>query len=193
VPGEIDVQDNTFSDGTITITKGANLVHDVAVTGMTGPPSFVYHTWVLRMNVTVANLGNATESFTVTLYCNTTSIATKTVMNLDPNTSSILYFDWNTSYIPIGYNYTLTAVASTVVGEQNVTNNVFIAGKVDVRPLGDINGDGLVNMRDVLFAIHIFRSHPGRADWNPGADVNQVGIVDMRDIVTIVMNFRQQK
>jgi hypothetical protein len=54
---------------------------------------------------------------------------------------------------------------------------------------GDVNRDGLVNMRDISDAILAFNSFHGTARWNPDADVDNSGRVDMRDIVIIVLNF----
>jgi hypothetical protein len=173
------------------VNQSEALYHDVAVTNVTGLPSSAYQGWVLRVNVTVANLGNATESFSVTLYCNATAVATKPVANLGPANTQTLSFDWNTALVPCAFNYSIRALASTNLGEIDTTNNELIVGPMDLRVLGDINGDGEVNMRDVLFAVHIFRSHPGRVDWTPDADLNRDGIVDMRDIVSVVMNFRK--
>jgi hypothetical protein len=54
---------------------------------------------------------------------------------------------------------------------------------------GDVNNDGVVNMRDISDAILAFNSFPGTPRWNPNADIDNSGRVDMRDIVIIVLNF----
>ncbi len=97
-----------------------------------------------------------------------------------------LSFDWNTTLVPCGYNYTISAVASTVPGETNTANNELVAGQVELRIMGDLNGDGMVDMKDVLTGMIAFWSYPGRAKWNPYADLNRDGRVDMRDIVAIL-------
>ncbi len=84
VPCETDGQDNLCYDGIVTVEPGVALIHDVAVTDITGLPSFAYQGWTLKLNATVANLGNATENFTLTLYYNNTAIATQNVVNLGP-------------------------------------------------------------------------------------------------------------
>jgi hypothetical protein len=189
VPCETDTQDNICYDGIVTVKSGETLFHDIAVTNITQLPSFAYQGWILRMNVTVANFGNATESFTVTLYYNSTAIATQPVLAIDPNATLTLTFDWNTTMVPWNYTYTVKAVASMVQGEMDATNNELVAGQVNIKLMGDVNGDGKVNYRDLALAILAFRSYPGRARWDPHCDLNRDGMVDMRDITTIVLNF----
>jgi thermitase len=191
VPCETDTQDNLCYDGIVTVTPGESLIHDVAVTNVTGLTSFAYQGWGVRLNATVANLGNATENFTVTLYYDSTVIGTQGVLDLNPSTTITISFVWNTTSIPAGHNYTISAVASTVAGETNTTNNALVAGQIEVRIMGDLNGDGMVDMRDVLTGMIAFRSYPGRSKWNPCADLNRDGLVDMRDIVAIILNFRK--
>jgi hypothetical protein len=81
------------------------------------------------------------------------------------------------------------AVASTVLGEIDTANNEFVVGNVNIRVMGDVNGDGATNMRDVYSACLAFRSFPGRLKWNPDCDLNRDGLVDMRDINAVVLNF----
>jgi hypothetical protein len=54
---------------------------------------------------------------------------------------------------------------------------------------GDVNGDGVVNMRDISIAIGAFNSSPGSPRWVAKADVDNSGHINMRDILIIVMNF----
>jgi len=59
--------------------------------------------------------------------------------------------------------------------------------------LGDVNGDGKVNMRDVMAAVQAFNSFRGYPRWNADADLDGSGRVDMKDILTIVLNFNKHK
>jgi hypothetical protein len=188
VPDETNTEDNVFYDGIITLMPGVTFVHDVAVTNVTGLSGFAYKGWVVQMVVTVANFGNTTESFAASLYYNSTVIATLPVLNLGPNATLTLNFDWNTTSVPC-QNCTVKAVASTVLGEIDTANNEFVVGNVNIRVMGDVNGDGATNMRDVYSACLAFRSFPGRLKWNPDCDLNRDGLVDMRDINAVVLNF----
>jgi hypothetical protein len=58
---------------------------------------------------------------------------------------------------------------------------------------GDVNNDGIVNMRDVNDAILAFNSFLGGVRWNPAADLDNSGRVDMRDLVIIVLNFNKHE
>ena len=56
-------------------------VHDVAVTNVIPSKTVVGHGYSLNINITVANQGDYTETFNVTLYANTTTIETKQITN----------------------------------------------------------------------------------------------------------------
>jgi len=57
--------------------------------------------------------------------------------------------------------------------------------------VGDINGDGKVDIFDVVLLAKAFGTKPGDPAWNQGADLNNDGIVDIFDVVTIAKNFGQ--
>jgi hypothetical protein len=84
-------------------------VHDVAVTKMVAPATALVGENV-TIDVTVANEGNYTETFDVTVTANTTQIGTQTVTNLTRGSRIIRTFTWNTTGITAG-NYTLNATA----------------------------------------------------------------------------------
>lgn len=57
--------------------------------------------------------------------------------------------------------------------------------------VGDINGDGSVDIFDVVILAKAFGTKPGDPNWNPNADLNSDGQVDIFDVVTIAKNFGQ--
>ena len=67
--------------------------------------------------------------------------------------------------------------------------------KCAISPLqGDINGDGIVNMQDIVIAALAFGSSVGEPNvigepYNPDADLNNDGIIDICDLVIIAINF----
>jgi hypothetical protein len=71
---------------------------------------------------------------------------------------------------------------------KTATPIVFIAQN-RVRLKGDVNNDGMIDIRDVSEAVLAFNSFTGTTRWNPFADVDDSGRVDMKDIVAIVLNF----
>jgi hypothetical protein len=181
-----------LSDSTwqaITIIPAITIVHDVAVTDVAVSSNAIYQGWVLGVNVTVTNLGNATETFTATLYYDTTVISTQNIQDLEPNATLTLIFTWNTTNVPYCHNYTIKAVASTVLGETNTANNEFVYSFVKVKILGDINGDGYVNIKDAVILGVAFGAKLDDPNWNPQADLNQDGYVNIKDAVTLGRNF----
>jgi hypothetical protein len=59
-----------------------------------------------------------------------------------------------------------------------------------VDPLGDVNNDGTVDMRDIVAAVLAFNASPGTLRWNGSADLDGNGLINMRDVVMIVLNFK---
>jgi parallel beta-helix repeat protein len=166
-----------------------SLNHDVAVTNVTIPASEVYQGWAVSINVTAANLGEATENFTVKLYFDSTLISTQYVLNLAPNATLDLYFAWNTASVPYCHNYTIKAVASNVTGETNTANNVFVDGQIHVKIMGDVDGDRIVEMMDFYELTNAYGSYSTHPRWNPACDLNQDGIVDMMDFFLAGQNY----
>jgi len=55
--------------------------------------------------------------------------------------------------------------------------------------LGDLNLDGVVNMRDISIICSAFNATPGSPRWSPAADLNFDGIINMRDIELVAADF----
>jgi parallel beta-helix repeat protein len=49
-------------------------------------------------------------------------------------------------------------------------------------PVGDVNGDGKVDMKDIGYVARRFMCLPGEGLWDPGADLNGDGRINMTDI-----------
>jgi parallel beta-helix repeat protein len=185
VLGETDIQDNTLVDGTVEI-----LWHDVAVIDVTPEGTWVYQGYSININVTVTNEGDFPETVTVTLYYNITAnkiIGTQTI-NLGIGENQTLIFTWDTTGVKYCHNYTITAVAE-ISFDNDPTDNTFTDGKVKVRILGDINGDGKVDIRDLSIVASAFGETPERPRWDERADINKDGKVDIRDISIVAKNF----
>ena len=54
---------------------------------------------------------------------------------------------------------------------------------------GDLNGDGVVDIRDIAIAALAFGSFPDHPRWNPIADTNEDNKVDIRDIALIAIHY----
>lgn len=75
----------------------------------------------VNVSVTVANHGVYIESLNVTLYANSTAIASH-ILILEPADFATAFFVWNTTSFADG-NYVLNAEISSVTGEVDTTNN----------------------------------------------------------------------
>jgi len=166
------------------------LFHDVAVIDVTASPDQAYQGWLVGIDVTVANLGEAAENFTVTVYYDGNVIASQSV-HLEPNATSVLSFVWNTTGVPYCHNYTISAYATPVPYETELTNNTYIDGGVKIRIAGDTNGDGTIDYRDINHAAMAFGSTAASPRWNPYCDLDRDGLIDMKDIHTVARRFGQ--
>jgi len=117
---EINEDDNwCTAPATVTVK-----VHDVAATSQTTNVTLVEQGKGVRIDVTVKNLGNYTETFDVTVYYDDTPIETKTVSNLDPGDETIVTFEWNTIMVsPETYFIKAFVDSSRTITEFNEMNN----------------------------------------------------------------------
>jgi uncharacterized protein (DUF2141 family) len=172
---------------TYTVLSKAAAQALVQVTKITSNTTWVYQGQVVNVNVTVSNVGDPPENVWVTLYYNMTagkSIGAYPVY-LDIEQNYTFLFMWNTAGIPC-LNYTLTAVATIPTG-----SNTFIDGSITIRLVGDVNGDGRVDLKDIALVVRAFGSTTTRPNWNPAADLNGDGIVNMQDVAIVARQFGQ--
>ena len=192
VPHEFNVSNNIFVDGQVQILT---MIRDVAIINVTASRAWVYLGMPVNITVTAKNVGEAAESFNVFAYYNTTLLGGVPVVNLAPGAEIDEMFTLNTTALVPCNNYTISGQASIVPFELNTTNNIFVDGSVKIRLVGDINGDGKVDIEDVATAAKAFGSRPGNPRWNPDADITGAqylvpdGVVDISDIALISKNF----
>jgi parallel beta-helix repeat protein len=106
--------------------------HDIAIENVTFSVDKVYEGQNVNVTVVVANNGNYTESFRVTLYCNETNvIGNQTIFNQGANSKESLIFSWNTTGLGAKI-FVIRAEASAVTADINQSNNIFIYGEVIV-------------------------------------------------------------
>ena len=167
-----------------------SVIRDVAVLDITPSKTTIYEGRTINVTVTVENQGDYfNETFDVTLYYETTPIATQTVHDLPVGNTAELLFAWNTSGLPPCANYTLNAEAETVPYEMDIADNTFTDGKIQIKLMGDVNGDCIVDLYDLTAVALAFSSSTGDPNWNPEADLKEDGTIDIFDIVTIVVNY----
>jgi hypothetical protein len=104
------------------------LTVEVAVTSVNVSPIAVLPGNPVHVNATVQNLGGAAMTFNVTTYANSHVIGVQKVA-LNIGSSQTLFFTWNTTGYSVG-DYNVSAVASTVPGDTNTTNNAKAAANI---------------------------------------------------------------
>lgn len=72
-------------------------------------------------------------------------------------------------------------VASSCAGKTATNRTTFEA----ILP-GDVDGDGKVEIVDLILLLKAYCSHPSHPRWNPNADINGDGIVDIQDMTLII-------
>jgi hypothetical protein len=165
----------------------ATLLRDVAVIDVkVVSPNVVYAGRIVTINVTVMNRGNMTiETFNVTVYYGDNPIETRSV-TLEPWSNMTITFYWGTSGLTPCNNYTISAYASPVPYEINLENNLFVDGWVKIKMLGDVNGDGAVDIYDIVLVCAAYGSTSNDLNWNPDCDLAPPwNLINIYDVVTV--------
>jgi hypothetical protein len=164
--------------------------HDVAIIDVVSDRTWVFQGFSVNLNVTILNRGDFPENVAVTLYYNITAnkiIGTRNVTLLVGQNQTI-FFVWNTANAEYCHNYTITAVATTPI-DSYPADNTLTGGNVEVRILGDVNGDGTVNLKDVYAVAMAFGTAPGYPRWDPSTDINDDSQVNLKDYYIVCLNF----
>jgi len=167
-------------------------VHDIAITKILPASNFVANDSSLSIAVTVADNGGFTETVTVSVFIdNGTNVAPSQNTTLTSGTSTVLTFIWNATGWDLG-SYNITA-AAPLGGDATPSDNSLKYGTpIQVTPpglFGDVNGDNVVDMKDIALIVAAYNTWPGKARWNPNCDLDQNGLVNLRDIIIDVMNY----
>jgi parallel beta-helix repeat protein len=179
------------------------LVHDIAVTSVVAGKSVVCQGYGCAIEAALANTGDLTETFNVTIYANMTNNGNVTAIHtfvnvpLNSHDSTILIFTWDTTGFVTG-NYTINAYAEPVPSETDTADNNFTGGWVLVARVGDLNGDDKCDGRDIIIVARAFESYgpdyyypgsPATLGWNPNADITNDNKVDGRDLIIMSRHF----
>jgi predicted lipoprotein with Yx(FWY)xxD motif len=187
VPGETNTTDSAkTAANVVTILYDG---HYVAVTRLDtakdSGKTVIGQGYSTNITITVKNYGIYAESFNTTAYLNTTALHTQKV-TLESSASTTINFTWNTSDFAYG-NYTISASVKLAQGETNNWTGSFTYGTVKITVPGDINGDGIVNIKDVtIIAFHWLQKVPPAP---ANADINGDGIVNLLDVTIIVLHW----
>lgn len=178
-------------------TSSEIINHDVAITNVTVPLNAVNYGEIISVNVTVENQGDMSEIFDVAVYADIDTlvvgdeiiVGTQTGKTLAANATTTLTFTWNTTEAQLNTTYTISAHVPPVNGEVKKVNNTHINGKVHVKILGDVNGDGIVNEYDLARIGEAYGSKPGDSDWDAEADLMNDEVIDLNDLAALSKNY----
>ena len=185
----------TDSEETISSAATAILTvvetRDVGITSVKPLRTVVGQTYTCPINVTIANRGNYTETFNVTVYANTTSIASQ-IITLTSGNSTTLTFTWNTTGFARG-NYTIWAFAEPVPGETDIENNVLYSDvEVCVTIPGDVDADFDVDLYDAVKLLVCYGAKEGGLDYNSVCDIDGDGDIDLYDAVILLTHYGEK-
>jgi hypothetical protein len=163
--------------------------HDMAILSLTPSKTVVGVGNLMQIGVIVWNEGNSWESFSVSVFYNASLIGTLYVGSLPPGSEYTLIFNWNTAEVPKG-KYILSANASAVPGETDLIDNTYERwNTIQVTGNGDLNGDLIVDIFDIVTIALAFGAVSNDTNWWPNADVVQDYIIDIFDLVSVALRF----
>jgi len=182
VANETDILDNACTYGSLTL-----LSHDLEITDVTVSKTVVGQGHSTYVNVTISNQGDYDETFSSTLNVTTTIIGSLANVTLVSQNSASFYFEWNTTGYAEG-NYSLTAQVFPVDGEIDVEDNTF-AFWVLVTIAGDVDGNGEVNIFDIVMIAGSYGAVAGDPGYTPNCDIDGSSTIDIFDVVLAAGNY----
>jgi parallel beta-helix repeat protein len=155
-------------------------VHNVAV-NLTTPRTILGQGYNLNIKAQTTNKGNRLETVNITVFANTTLMATQTI-NLTIGTTT-LSLPWNATGFTEG-NYTISAYASPVPGETETGDNSFTYGAViTVTIPGDTDGNRQVDIYDIVRLAWAYGAKRGEPRFNPNCDIDSNDEINIYDVV----------
>jgi hypothetical protein len=190
---------DTFSYGSgsadmwLVKAEGSIPQHDIAVIDVTPSKTVVGQGFSLSINVTVENLGNRAETFSASVYANTTIVDTLSTMEtITPGNVVTLVFIWDTNNggsLKGGYTISADVVIAPPTVDVDPADNSLADGVVHVSDPGDIDANGRGNVFDLFALGKAYASHLGDPSWNANCDIDSSGAVDASDLSLINGNY----
>lgn len=185
--------ESNFENNVMNLTVYIIGINDIAVLDVSAHPNETYAGRAVNITVTLRNLEDIIEKINVTVYCNNTVIGTQTFIEIAPGEETTLSFLWGTTNLTPYQNYTIWANVTTLHYDINVTNNIFSSATLKIKMLGDINGDGKVDLYDIVLMAKIYGCKEADLLWNPNADLAPAyGIIDIYDIITCLSHYGEE-
>lgn len=141
----------------------------------------------LLINVTVTNEGDYAETFNLTLYANDSGGTATVIMTAD-SAANITCEVWG--FIP--GTYILRAYVQPAKGETNENDNTFEDGTIRAIVIGDVDGDGKVDILDVVLITRIYGCREGDPSFDPRSDLDADGAITILDVVTCTGHYGER-
>jgi len=167
-------------------TLGPVLAHDLAVTSVSVSPTLLRMGQPVTITVTVQNLGNFTENFTVNLVATNSStwnVGSKSTIVTPGSLATVSFVSSNFTSKP--GKYLFTASVPGVPGEipiLQVDNTRSSAGKAWLVPPGDVDFNGKVNLFDLATVDHYYGLTCASPGWYPFADLDYNCRINLFDL-----------
>ncbi len=169
-----------------TSTNNPVLAHDLAVTSVSVSPTLLRMGQPVTITVTVQNLGNFTENFTVNLVATNSStwnVGSKSTIVTPGSLATVSFVSSNFTSKP--GKYLFTASVPGVPGEipiLQVDNTRSSAGKAWLVPPGDVDFNGKVNLFDLATVDHYYGLTCASPGWYPFADLDYNCRINLFDL-----------
>jgi len=164
-------------------------LHDITILSAAVGSDELYVGWTVDVNVTVKNAGDCAESFNVTIYSDDNVIKMFSVPNLFIGKNITLAFTWNSTGLTPCHSYVVRCEADVVPGETNVEDNVIVAGTVKIKMVGDVNGDGRINIIDIATIAVGYGSSVGDSRYSLVCDLNRDDTINILDLGWAAIRF----
>jgi hypothetical protein len=163
--------------------------HDVDVHALGSLKTVINIGFRARFNVTLSNEGDFTETAYVAIWAQNataTLLVNSTTVVLAPGAAPSITLTWT----PIDKgNYTMFATINIVHDETDVYDNTFINGKITVSIQGDVDGDGDVDIYDVVKITAIYGFKLGDLGFNPNSDLDDDNVITIYDVVRCTAHY----